>query len=340
MKYVLLTLFMLIGLAACQVSSPDTTDKVMIAFFRTTGETESIEKGMSISLSWKALNASECFIEALGDEGGEALSVACEGEGSYTPETTTTYRFSALQKGSEAVTKDLEITVTDPESDAVTIEYFRVKDGDTQIAQGEMVTLAWKALNATDCQLEASPSPEASDGPQSVDCEDDTTVSPTVTTNYRFSARGAEGAAVTSDLTINVFTPEPVESVILTFTALDAQDYILESVEGEEGVAEAEAKDPVLTLTEGNRYRIVNRVNDSHPLEFTARGGAPVEDTVLFSQIDGVGNEAFMTDPEVNFVKREDGFSFTLTRELAGELDGYRCAYHPLNMRANIETRP
>ena len=342
MKYVLLILFALLGLAACQPSSSGASEKVTIEFFDPVEGNKTIEKGESLALSWKALNASECSIQAVSDEDSKAQSVACEGEGTYTPEVTTTYRFSALQKDSETVTKDLEIIVTDsePEPDGVTIDYFRVEDGDTQIAQGEFVTLSWKALNATDCQIEATPSPEASDGPQDVDCEDDLTVSPTVTTTYRFSARQAEGEAVTSDLTINVFTPEPAESVILTFTALDAQDYILEAVEGEDGVGEAGAKDPVLNLTVGNRYRIVNRVNDSHPLEFIAQGGLPGEDEVLFSQLDSVGNDTFVNDPEVNFVKREDGFSFTLTRELAGELDGYRCAYHPLNMRADVTTKP
>ena len=341
MKYTLLVLFTLLGLAACQPSSPDTNDEVSIEFFRPTEGEASLEKGGSIALSWKALGTNECSIEALDDEDSEAQSVACEGEGTYSPQVTTTYRFSALQEGAEAVTQDLEIVVvTDPVPEGVSIEYFRVEDGDTQIAVGESVRLAWKALNATDCQLEAIPTSDEADEPQTVDCDDDATFSPETTTTYRFSASQAEGETVALELTINVFSPEPVQSVILTFTAVDAQDYILESVEGEDGVAENGAKDPVLTLTVGNRYRIVNRVNDSHPLEFLAQGGVPGEDEVLFSQLDGVGNETFTEDPEVDFVEREDGFSFTLTRELAGELDGYRCAFHPSSMRANVETKP
>lgn len=339
MKYLGFILFAIIGigLAACQPSTPDT--EVKIDFFRSKDGVTSVEKGSSITLSWKALNANECSIQAISDD-EKAQSVACEDEGTYAPEATTMYRFSAMKKDAEAVTKDLTITVTNPDPDAVRIEYFRIEGGNAQITLGESVTLAWNAPNATDCQIEASPSPEESDGPQGVDCEDDATFTPDTTTTYRFSASKDGGDAVTRDLTVNVSSSEPAESVILLFTALDAQDYVLESVEGEEGVGEVGAKDPVLTLSVGRRYRIINRVKDSHPIEFVARGGAPVEDTVLFSQLDGVGNDTFMNDPEVNFTKREDGFSFTLTRELAGELDGYRCAYHPLNMRANVETRP
>lgn len=223
-------------------------------------------------------------------------------------------------------------------NDEVKINYFRSVDGRTSVGPDEAVTLEWKALNATECSIQATSNGEAGDF-QSVDCEDDATYTPEITTSYRFSASKEQDNTVSEDLTITVAAPEPAETVLLTFNAVDAQDYILEAVEGEADVGEISEKDPVLILSIGKRYRIINRVKNSHPFEFVNRGAAAVEDTVLLSQLEA-DTEAFTEDPEVNFVKREDGFSFTLTRELAGDLDGYRCAYHPMSMRADVETKP
>ena len=124
-------------------------------------------------------------------------------------------------------------------------------------------------------------------------------------------------------------------SVLLAFTATNAQDYVYT---GDSSVAVVNAEDPALTLTVGTRYKVMNDVRTLHPFEFITRGADASTDVVLLSELsDGL---AFESDPDVNFVVDESGFSFTLTAQLAAQLDGYRCAFHPASMRAPILINP
>jgi len=106
-----------------------------------------------------------------------------------------------------------------------------------------------------------------------------------------------------------------------------ANAYVLE--DADEDVGPEGEENPTLTLTVGSRYRVENRGWDAHPLAF--RDG----DDELLNQ-DGPGS--FEDDDDVDWVDDGDELSFTLTEELADELDNYVCTIHP-SMEGSIEAR-
>jgi plastocyanin len=123
-------------------------------------------------------------------------------------------------------------------------------------------------------------------------------------------------------------TPDPnppaTTVITLTFSASSSDHYTLELVEGANNVA-TPGLDPELTLKVGQRYRIINKQLFVHPFAFSASETYNISNPLLTDEQTG----SFVNSTGVNYVKNDDGFSFTLTSELATELKSYLCTRHP-----------
>ncbi len=121
---------------------------------------------------------------------------------------------------------------------------------------------------------------------------------------------------------LSVDVPMATE-ITLTFSVSSFTDYRLEAV-SEAGVGQVGTNDPEITLTVDRRYRIVNKALGEHPFAFSSSPTYSITDLLLTDS----GTGSFVTRPGVNFVKNGDGFTFTLTSELAAELKSYICTLH------------
>jgi hypothetical protein len=126
-----------------------------------------------------------------------------------------------------------------------------------------------------------------------------------------------------SDTQTPLPTPDP-DVITLTFSAPSASNYILEKVEGATTVGVAGTTDPEITLGVGKRYRIINQALGIHPFTFSSSATYTTANPLLTES----GGGSFATNANVNFVKNSDGFSFTLTSELAAQLKSYLCGFH------------
>ena len=127
------------------------------------------------------------------------------------------------------------------------------------------------------------------------------------------------------------------EVITLTFSAADNDDYTFEGSAGEVGATEG-AKDPALTLTVGQRYRIENLASAAHPFELLDGEAEFGSDVVLLSQREEEDG-SFEDDSEVAFEADDSGMTFTLTQALADALSAYRCEFHPVNMRGVVNVQ-
>lgn len=100
-------------------------------------------------------------------------------------------------------------------------------------------------------------------------------------------------------------------------------------VSADETVGPTDSSNPTLTLTPGTRYQFENGGWSFHPLAFR-----DAEDTPLLSQ-DEQGS--FEDDDAVDWVDNGETLAFTLTDDLAAELDDYVCTVHP-TMEGAVET--
>ena len=116
----------------------------------------------------------------------------------------------------------------------------------------------------------------------------------------------------------------------VTLTNVGASAWEATAVEGDDDAAETGTDNPTLSLTEGVRYQFVNDGWSVHPLEFQDDSGE-----ALLSQ----GREgSFESDAEVNWVDNETEIAFTVTGDLAAELDAYLCTVHSSSMVGSVET--
>jgi hypothetical protein len=122
----------------------------------------------------------------------------------------------------------------------------------------------------------------------------------------------------------NPNNPPANDVITLTFSALSSQNYTLEKVEGATTVGMAGTTDPEITLEVGKRYRIINQVLGTHPFRFSSSTTYTTVNPLLTES----GGGSFATNASVNFAKNSDGFSFTLTSELATQLKSYLCGFH------------
>jgi len=91
----------------------------------------------------------------------------------------------------------------------------------------------------------------------------------------------------------------------------------------------AMGENPTLTLSAGTRYVVQNDGWSAHPLAFRAADDSPL----LSQSADG----SYESDDAVNWVDNETSVEFTVTEELAADLDYYICTVHSA-MRGSVET--
>jgi transforming growth factor-beta-induced protein len=122
-----------------------------------------------------------------------------------------------------------------------------------------------------------------------------------------------------------------VSSVILPDLNLDplvqmtvdndgAQAYFVSNIIGNENVTPLNTNNSPWTLTEGTRYKLTITGANSHPFELRNGNG----DALLSQSNDG----SFEGDSAVNFQTEGQQFDFTVTPELAAELNQYLCTIH------------
>ncbi|MGL4611558.1 MAG: cupredoxin domain-containing protein [Trueperaceae bacterium] len=119
-----------------------------------------------------------------------------------------------------------------------------------------------------------------------------------------------------------VTDPGPaLEEIAISFVAASSEDWKLESVLGPLTTVPAGELDPTIALEVGKRYQIINKGGAAHPFAIVSQDAS----TLLLSEW-GIGT--FEQNPTINFVKNSDGFTFTLTGELAAQMASYVCTYH------------
>jgi len=122
-----------------------------------------------------------------------------------------------------------------------------------------------------------------------------------------------------------------VSSVILPDLNLDplvqmtvdndgAQAYFVSNIIGNENVTPLNTNNSPWTLTEGTRYKLTITGANSHPFELRNGNG----DALLSQSNEG----SFEGDSAVNFQTEGQQFDFTVTPELAAELNQYFCTIH------------
>ena len=98
--------------------------------------------------------------------------------------------------------------------------------------------------------------------------------------------------------------------------------------DGTGSVAPTGEENPTVTFEVGQRYAVENRGWSTHPFALRA-----ADDTPLLSQsADG----EFEGDADVDWVDNEETLSFTVTEDLAANLNYYICTIHS-SMRGDVE---
>ncbi len=120
--------------------------------------------------------------------------------------------------------------------------------------------------------------------------------------------------------------------VTATFTNVGTTAWQVTSVEGADDFAETGEENAALQLEVGTRYQFdLSGVNsDVHPFELNGEG----DENLLLAQNALTGS--FEDDDAVNFQTEDDYIIFTLTAELADELQRYNCGVHTGSMRGDI----
>lgn len=130
--------------------------------------------------------------------------------------------------------------------------------------------------------------------------------------------------------------PAGTPAVILDVVNITDQAFDFRSVDPDAygTIIGNEENNQTLALKEGWRYRIVNPVTATHPLELIEAGVQPEDDQVLLSQ---QAEGSLEDDLDIAWEEDVEAVGFNLTAELAVVLQGYRCAAHPEQMRGTIE---
>ncbi len=143
---------------------------------------------------------------------------------------------------------------------------------------------------------------------------------------------GGLGAAASAVAVSGISSPVMASmhsDVTVTIDNVGASAWELTAVDGSDGVADIDTRNPTLELTTGTRYRFENEGYSGHPLAFRdARNQA------LLSQEE---TGRFEDNDTVEWVDNGTAVAFTVTEELAAELNQYICTVH-LSMIGGIET--
>lgn len=123
--------------------------------------------------------------------------------------------------------------------------------------------------------------------------------------------------------------PEPAPNTVqMTVDNEGAQAYYVSSITGNEEPTSLNSNNSAWTLTEGTRYELTIVNSGSHPFQLRNSNN----DKLLNQNGDG----SFESDPDVNFVDDGQKFYFTLTADLAAEIDSYFCGIHTTSMNGSI----
>jgi hypothetical protein len=102
--------------------------------------------------------------------------------------------------------------------------------------------------------------------------------------------------------------------------------------------------DPTMSLQVGTRYQFHFEDGFAHPWQVVARDASPALDVVLLAQGPTAGT--FEGDSGVGWLESGNDMYFTMTQALAdalsagGKSPGYRCEFHPFDMRGAISIVP
>lgn len=125
--------------------------------------------------------------------------------------------------------------------------------------------------------------------------------------------------------------PDEPNVTTINFDNMGATAYVIFSIEGDGATGSLDEENAELTLRTGDRFRFNNTAGASnHPLDFMNSDGDK-----LFGQ--GNSDGLFDNNTDIDLEKDGNAITFTLTEELANELNGYICAFHP-GMNGEITT--
>ena len=125
-------------------------------------------------------------------------------------------------------------------------------------------------------------------------------------------------AVILQDL--NLDPPPSANTVSMTVDNDGAAAYFVSEINGNENVTELDTNNSTWTLTIGTRYVLTITGASNHPFEIRNSSG----DALLSQSADG----SFEGDAGVEFVSSGTQFEFTLTSDLASEIDRYFCTIH------------
>jgi uncharacterized surface protein with fasciclin (FAS1) repeats len=119
---------------------------------------------------------------------------------------------------------------------------------------------------------------------------------------------------------LNLDPPPSANSVEMTIGNNGLSSYFVSEIIGDENVTPLDVANSSWVLTEGTRYKLTILGADSHPFELRNSSG----DALLSQSNEG----SFEADTAVDFQTDGQQFNFTVTPELAAELNKYFCAIH------------
>lgn len=119
---------------------------------------------------------------------------------------------------------------------------------------------------------------------------------------------------------LNLDPPPSATSVEMTVGNNGASSYFVSEIIGDENVTPLNVANSSWILTEGTRYKLTILGATSHPFELRNSNG----DALLSQSNEGL----FEVDTAVDFQTDGQQFNFTVTPELAAELNKYFCTIH------------
>jgi len=166
-------------------ASTSVTTQRSLQVVRFTATPSQIASGQSSTLQWNVPTASAVTISGV----GSGLNAA--GTASVSPTQTTTYTLTATGAGGQSVTANVTVTVGTSNPAIV-----RFTAAPTQINQGASSLLSWSTTGAGTVTID--------NGVGTVPANGSKSVSPTATTTYTLTAKGADGTSVTAAVTVTV----------------------------------------------------------------------------------------------------------------------------------------
>ena len=175
------------GMVASDTVTVTTRAAGTTRILRFSAEPATVRPGQAARLSWVAEGAEEVTITP-----GPGRVDPRAGTIDVTPSQTTTYRLTA-RGGGEEISSEVVVTVAaEPPSDPRIV---RFASSPTNIVLGQSTTLSWTTEGATEVNIS---------GIGRVDSSGSRMVSPTQTTTYTLTARGADGRQVAAPLIVTV----------------------------------------------------------------------------------------------------------------------------------------